>query len=104
MENIKLDEEARKIINNIYLKGTYSAYPLFHNGLKLTFYSHSSSPLRRYPDLYNQFLLHYYIFKDIKFDFDSNEHLYLIDYFNQRSNELSLMCSEYSRALTLKKG
>ena len=97
--DIKLDDESSKIINSIYLKSKYSTYPMYHNGLKLDIYSHSSSPLRRYPDLYNQFLIHNYMFNDVKFNFDSKEHDELVDYFNQRSIELSLMRSEYSRAI-----
>ena len=101
--NIKLDETTKKTINNIYLTSKYSSIPLFHHGLNLPIYSHSSDPLRRYPDLYNQYLLHLFYFKDKDFDFDYNEHLDLINYFNERSTELSLFKGEYIRALKLEK-
>lgn len=101
--NIKLDETTKKTINNIYLTSKYSSIPLFHHGLNLPIYSHSSDSLRRYPDLYNQYLLHLFYFKDKNFEFDYNEHLDLINYFNERSTELSLFKGEYIRALKLEK-
>ena len=101
--NISITDDAQKILDSIYLKSKYSEYPIYHSGLHLDLYSHSSSPLIKYPDLYNQFLLHNFYFHDIQFDFNEEYHKELINYFNQRSTELSLMASEYSRALKLKK-
>lgn len=100
---IELDESTQKIINNIYLPSIYSSIPLYHNGLNLAKYSHSTNPLRRYPDLYNQYLLHMFYFKDKYFNFDYDEYLELINYCNQRNTELMLMKSEYIRALKLEK-
>ena len=100
--NITIDDEANKVIKNIYLKSRYSNIPLFHNGLNLKMYSHSTSALRRYPDLYNQFLLHQFYFNDLDFNFDSKNHEELINYFNQRSTEIDLMKSEYIRSLKIK--
>ncbi len=100
---IEVDDEAKKVIDNIYLKSRYSEVPIFHSGLNLPIYSHSSSALRRYPDLYNQQLLNAFYFKNINMDFNPDEHKRLIEYFNQRSIELSLMGSEYIRALKPKK-
>ncbi len=96
---IPLDKETDKIIKNIYLKSKYSSVPIYHNGLNLQMYSHSTSALRRYPDLYNQFLLHSFYFKDMDMEFDNKYHEKLIDYFNQRSIEIDLMKAEYTRAL-----
>ena len=101
--NIQIDEETQKIINNIYLRSQYSYLPIYHNGLHLDVYSQSSSPLRKYPDCYNQLLMHGLYFKDIDFKFDEDYHRALIEYFNQRKIEMSLFASEYSRALKLKK-
>ena len=100
--NINIDEEAIKIIKNIYLKSKYTNIPIYHNGLNLNIYSHSSSPLRRYPDLYNQFLLHSFYFNDMDMNFSDESHEKLINYFNQRSTEIDLMKSEYIRALKIK--
>ena len=101
--NIQLDESTKKIMRDIYLPSKYSHVPLYHNGLNLQKYSHSTNCIRRYSDLYNQYLLHNFYFCDKQFDFDYDEHLYYIQYFNQRNVELSLMRSEYSRALKLEK-
>ena len=101
--DIELDESTKNIINSIYLPSKYSSIPLYHHGLNLSIYSHSADPLRRYADLYNQYLLHLFYFKDKNFDFDYDEYLKLIDYANKRSMELSLFKGEYSRALKIEK-
>lgn len=44
----------RKQIMNSYLKPKYSSENKGHNGIGLDFYSHTSSPIRRYSDLFNQ--------------------------------------------------
>ena len=100
---IQVDDSTKKVLDNIYLSSRYSNIPLHHSGLNLKMYSHSSNPIRRYPDLYNQYLLHHFYFADKQFDFDYDEYLLYIQYFNQRNTELSLMRSEYSRALKLQK-
>ena len=97
--NLELDESTLKVINNIYLKSKYSNEPLYHSGLGLDIYSHSADPIRRYPDLFNQYLLHKYYFKDISFNISYEEFLNMIAYFNQRNTELNLMRSEYTRTL-----
>ena len=101
--NIKIDDNIEKIIKSIYLVSKYSTEPKFHNGLQIPIYSHSTSPLRRFPDLYNDFLLHNFYFKDICFDFNYEEFTELVNYCNQRNSELALMRSEYNRALKLQK-
>lgn len=100
---IQTDDSLDKVIKSIYLVSKYSYIPLYHNGLNLAIYSHSTDPLRRYPDLYNEYLLHKFYFNDIDFNFDYDEYLELINYFNQRSTEISLMRSEYNRAVKLLK-
>jgi len=99
--NIEMDEITKKEIENIYFKSKYSNMPLEHKALNISPYSHSTDPLRRYPDTYNQFLLHLFYFKDINFDFNYDEYLEMINYFNDRNSELALMKSEYIRALKL---
>ena len=41
---------------------------MYHNGLNLNMYSHSTRPLGRYPDLHNQYLMHAFYFYDIDLD------------------------------------
>lgn len=101
--NIKIDYDIKEVIDSIYLVSKYSQTPEYHYGLKLPMYSHSTCPLRRFPDLYNEFLIHNFYFKDKLFDFNKEEFIELINYSNQRNSELSLMRSEYNRALKLVK-
>ncbi len=93
----------KNIMNALYLDSKYSSKPSNHAGLGLSKYSHSSDPLRRYPDLYNQYLMHEFYFKDIHGIYDKETIDNLVNYFNQRNRELSLMKLEYNRALELKK-
>ena len=103
--DIDIDEQTKRLIKSMYLPSRYSYIPMYHNGLNLPYYSHSADGVRRYPDLYNQFLLHYFYFNDIEFNFDYDEFVNLIEYFNQRNVEITLMNSEYLRAYKLvKKG
>lgn len=44
----------RQQIMNSYLKPKYSSENKGHNGIGLDYYSHTSSPIRRYSDLFNQ--------------------------------------------------
>ncbi len=104
--NIEINDYTNNLIKNIYLESLYSPRARRHTGLNTDIYSKSSSPLRRYPDFYNQHLFHCFYFKDMKMNFDYYYHLELINYFNQRSEELSLMGAEYNREIKLarKKG
>ena len=101
--NIVVDESTQKVIDSIYMDSKYSTYPSFHNGLHLPIYSQSSDTLRRYPDLYNLYLIHAFYFNDLNIDFNQDEFEDLVSYFNQRNVELSLMGSEYERALKLRR-
>ena len=100
---IELDESTQKIIDSIYMDSKYSTLPRYHNGLHVPIYSHTTDPLRRYPDMYNLFLIHSFYFKDLDLDFNQEYFEYLVDYFNSRNVELSLMQGEYERALKLKR-
>ena len=81
----------------------YCTYPRYHNGLQVPIYTHSSDTLRRYPDMYNLYLLHTFYFKNMNMNFDQQEFENLVSYFNQRNVELDLMESEYERALKLRR-
>ncbi len=100
---INIDDSTQKIIDDIYMDSKYSTTPRYHNGLHLPIYSHSTDTLRRYPDMYNLYLLHTFYFKDMTMNFNSDEFENLVSYFNQRNVELSLMKYEYERALKLTK-
>ena len=100
---IKLDDSTQKIIDSIYMDSKYCTYPRYHNGLQVPIYTHSSDTLRRYPDMYNLYLLHTFYFKNMNMNFDQQEFENLVSYFNQRNVELDLMESEYERALKLRR-
>lgn len=98
-----VDDYTKKILDNIYLESVYSTVPSKHAGLGYPYYSHSSDPLRRYPDFYNQYLFHQFYFKNMECDFDEEEFKELVESFNQRSVELSLMKGEFEREARLTK-
>lgn len=100
---IPTNETIDKVVDSIYLTSKYSYVPMYHYGLNLKIYSHSSDALRRYPDLYNEYLLHNFYFKDKNYNIEYDDYINMINYFNQRSMELSLMRSEYNRALKIQK-
>ncbi len=100
---IEVNSRIKNILNGLYLDSKYSTKPNIHAGLGFNYYSHSSDPIRRYPDTYNQYLLHEFYFKDIKPFYNEKDTEELVKYFNQRNRELSLMKSEYVRAIEAKK-
>ena len=101
--NIDINDWTKNIVNGLYLDSRYSTIPKQHYGLGFKEYSHSSDPCRRYPDTYNQFLLHQFYFRDIREFFDKYAFEDLVEYFNQRNVEHCLLTAEYQRALELKR-
>ena len=100
--NIEINKKTKNLLSSLYLDTKYTIYPQAYAGLGFEYYSHSSNPARQYPDLYNQYLLHQFLFKDItRFHNDENFEE-LINYMNKRNRELYLMEAEYKRALELK--
>ena len=103
INDIPENDQIRKIIDSIYLDSKFSPTPKYHEGIKTSIYTQSTDPMRKYPDLYNQQLLHKFFFKDIDFPFDYEQFVKDIEYFNQRNRELALMKSEYRRGIRLTK-
>ena len=97
------NDQINKVIDSIYLDSKFSPTPRYHEGIKTCIYTQSTDPLRKYPDLYNQQLLHRFYFKDVDFPFDYEQFVKDVDYFNQRNSDLSLMKSEYRRGIRLTK-
>ena len=98
---ITINDYTRNLIKDIYLESKYSSEPRKHNGLNQEAYGQISAPLRRYPDFNNQQLYHHFALKDIPMDYSDERHLLLINYYNQRAEELSLMSAEYNREAKL---
>lgn len=63
-ERIGGDEAFRNNLKSCYSKAIYTNKPVFHKGLNLSSYSHSSSPLRRYSDAYGQYLIYEFLFNN----------------------------------------
>lgn len=102
-KGISENDQVRNIINALYLDSKFSTVPRYHAGIKTDIYTQSTDPLRKYPDLYNQQLLHKFYFGDIDFAFDYDEFRENVEYFNQRSRDLNMMKAEYHRGMRLTK-
>lgn len=100
-KGISLNDQIRNVINSTYLDSKFSIIPRYHAGIKTDIYTQSTDPLRKYPDLYNQQLFHKFYFEDIDFDFDYDEFIANVDYFNERNRDLQLMRAEYNRGMRL---
>ncbi len=100
---IEINSRIKNIVNGLYLDSKYSTIPNMHAGLGFPLYTHATDSLRRYPDLYDQYLLHEFYFKDGIKVYNENEFEDLVNYFNQRNRDLSLMKAEYNRALEMKR-
>lgn len=72
------DSSEYPIVSEILLqalpRAIYSPYPLGHFGLGLNYYSHFTSPIRRYPDLKVQQIIDSYLTNDLK-SIESEEQL-----------------------------
>lgn len=95
------NEQIRSVIDATYLDSKFSIVPRYHAGIKTDIYTQSTDPLRKYPDLYNQQLLHKFYFGDIDFAFDYDQFRADVDYFNQRNRDLTMMKAEYNRGMRL---
>lgn len=86
--------EVEKGINLLVLrsmqKAIYSEQSIGHYGLSFKFYTHFTSPIRRYPDLIVHRLLREYLF-------ENNQSLEVIDYYSNNMKEIASHTSEMER-------
>lgn len=83
--------ENKVFINKIResaMKSLYCDKPVHHTGLNLECYSHSSSPARRYPDVFGQYLIH---------DLLINKNIQNINYWEYRTQELVKYLNEQEK-------
>lgn len=91
-----------KLMSQILLNARYSDVCLPHQGLNLAFYSHSTSPARRYADVVNEQLLYQFLFQDF-----TDQDVYLwenivkekVKYLNERHKQNVEFATEYHQLI-----
>lgn len=87
-------------LRDSYMGACYSSEPVYHAGLKVDCYSHSTSPARRYADCYGQYLIYEFLFHNRVDDFNVNVWEYrtdeLVRYLNEKKKENELFVSQYN--------
>lgn len=87
-------------IKEMYLNAYYSIDNRGHEGLGYDYYSHSTSPARRFTDAYNQYLTHLQVFKKIKNDRDyyelEEEAREVVKHMNERKMQNDKFENEYN--------
>lgn len=103
LETLRNNPKCGRILNAVkekYLNAEYSGISSPHYGLGLNYYSHSTSPLRRYADALGQYVIYDIIFNG---NFDDKtiykwEHIIkeACPYLNERIKNNALFASEYN--------
>lgn len=94
------DKELIRRLRESNIEALYCSKPIYHKGLKMECYSHSSSPARRYPDAFNQYIIHDLLINN-HLD-DTNIYIWeyrineLVKYINKREKELESFSSQYN--------
>lgn len=99
--NIKVDDGTRSVLKSLYHQCSYSSVPYYNGRVFEKIYSQCTSPIRRYPDIYNQYLIHMFLLRNKEFGFNEQDYLNMINYFNQRDLDLRLFEQEYNREYVL---
>ena len=101
--NIRKCDLLDNVLDNIYLNSAYSLVPKLHNGLNEPIYSSSTNPLRNYPDIFNQYLIHSQHFNDLSLPYSDSDIECIVKYFNERKLEIMLLNREINKTLKIKK-
>lgn len=101
--NIRKCDLLDNVLDNIYLNSAYSLVPKLHNGLNEPIYSSSTNPLRNYPDIFNQYLIHSQHFNDLSLPYSDSDIECIVKYFNERKLEIMLLNREINKTLKMKK-
>lgn len=97
---IKKDKEFLHHLRESYIESSYSGIPIFHKGLNLECYSHSTSPARRYADAFGQYVMYELLFhKKVNdeqiqcWEYRVNE---LANYLNEKKKANEIFTSQYN--------
>lgn len=103
-QNIPVENYQKMItlMSRILLNARYSDVCLPHQGLNLDFYSHSTSPARRYADVVNEQLLYRFLFQEF-----TDQDVYLwenivkekVKYLNERHKQNVEFATEYHQLI-----
>ena len=109
-DTLRNNPKCVKILNAVkerYLNAEYSSTSAKHYGLGLDYYSHSTSPLRRYADALGQYVMYDILFNE---NFDDKtiykwEHILkeACPYLNERIKNNALFASDYNYLVAKKK-
>ena len=109
-DTLRNNPKCVKILNAVkerYLNAEYSSTSAKHYGLGLDYYSHSTSPLRRYADALGQYVMYDILFNE---NFDDKtiykwEHILkeACPYLNERIKNNAFFASEYNYLVAKKK-
>lgn len=98
--SILLDNRTKNYLKNFYIESRYIEIPIYHEGLKLDCYSHTSSPARRYADSFCQYLIHEFIFNknnsDKNIDIWNKKCHNMANYLNERKLNNELFMDRYN--------
>lgn len=102
--NLKLDnyEQLLKMIPQLILNARYSDICLPHEGINVNYYSHTTSPARRYADVVNEQLIYKFLFQsftDQEIYQAFNETKEKAKYLNERKKQNIDFASEYHRLI-----
>lgn len=94
VENTDSEQGINLLVLRSMQKAIYSEQCMGHYGLNFKFYTHFTSPIRRYPDLIVHRLLREYLF-------DNDQSIEVIDYYQKNMKEIAAKASENERRAVL---
>lgn len=96
-----------KAVKEKYLNAEYSSISSPHHGLGTNYYSHSTSPLRRYADALGQYIMYDIVFNNMVDDktiyYWENVVKEVCPYLNERIKNNALFASEYNYLVSKRK-
>ena len=98
--NISKNKEFVGLLRDSYMQTLYTSKPVFHKGLNVECYSHSTSPARRYADAFGEYIIHDLLFNNNLDDLNIRTWEYrieeLVKYINNKKQDNEMFCSQYN--------